>query len=128
VTIPAVLYNNPGDVSLPIEGWTGPGIIVGIDGQPGYAEFPTMQTGYAALLQRIVSYIAEGRTTISAIGEVYATDQSWAVSVSELSGIPLETMLDPEDSAQISDLAAAIVYQETGMTLTELGIETGEQI
>lgn len=124
--IPAVRYNNPGDVSLPILGWSGPGKIVGIKGQRGYAEFPSMQVGFEAFQQRIRAYIAEGRTTLQKIGEVYATDPSWTRSVAEISKISLDLILNPKSATQMTALAAAIIRQETGLTAAELGIRTSQ--
>lgn len=120
--IAAVRYNNPGDVSLPISGWTGPGEIVGVQGQPGYARFPTMQIGFEAFQQRLRSYISAGRNTISKIGAVYATDPRWPRAVAELSGLNEYMTLNPADTSQMQDLAAGIIRQETGKTLKELGI------
>jgi hypothetical protein len=122
MTLAALRHNNPGDVSLPIKGWTGPGKIVGVEGQPGYAEFPTMEIGFQAFQQRIRSYIEEGRTTIALIGKVYATDPHWPAAVAKISGIPLSAHLNPADAEQMSALAAAIIRQETGKTLKQLGI------
>lgn len=123
MTIAAIRYRNPGDVSLPIKGWTGPGRIVGLPGQSGYAEFPTMQIGFEAFQQRIRAYIQEGRTTIRRIGAVYAADPQWPKDVAELSGIPIGAVLDANDQEQMVALAAAIIKQETGQTLASLGIQ-----
>lgn len=120
MTVAAIRYNNPGDVSLPISGWTGGGKIVGIPGQVGYAEFPTMQVGFEAFQQRLRSYITQGRNTICKIGAVYATDPHWPVAVAGLAKLPLDAALDPKNTAQMAALASAIVRQETGMTYAEL--------
>ena len=120
--IPAVRYNNPGDVSLPIDGWTGGGEIVGIPGQPGYAKFPTMQIGFEAFQADVRRYIAEGRTSIAKIGEVYAVDPSWGVDVASIAGIRPFARLHPSNAAQMATVAAAIIRQETGLTLVDLGI------
>lgn len=120
MTIAAIRYNNPGDVSLPISGWTGGGKIVGIPGQVGYAEFPSMAIGFAAFEQRLRSYIARGRDTIRKIGEVYATDPHWGLAVAELAGIGIDVRLSASASGQMSSLASAIIKQETGMTLAQL--------
>ena len=119
--IAALRYNNPGDVSLPITGWTGPGRIVGIPGQPGYAEFPDMATGYDAFLTRLRDFLTvQGLRTIAAIGPVYATDPHWPAAVSILSGIGLHELLDPASTIQMQALAAGIVKQETGQTILAL--------
>jgi hypothetical protein len=122
MTIAAMRHNNPGDVSLPIKGWNGPGKIVGVEGQAGYAEFPTMQIGFEAFQQRIRSYIDEGRATIALIGKVYATDPHWPRAVSEIAGIGLNVKLNPANASQMATVAAAIIRQETGKTLAQLGI------
>lgn len=120
MTIAAIRYNNPGDVSLPIAGWCGAGTIVGLAGQHGYASFPDMGTGYRAFQCRLASYIREGRNTIRKIGMVYATDHNWAKDVASLSGLPIGAVLDANDVSQMEPLASAIIRQETGMTLAEL--------
>lgn len=123
--IAAIRFNNPGDVSLPIRGWTGPGDVVGLRGQPGYAKFPTMQIGFEAFQQRIRSYIDEGRNTIRRIGAVYATDPDWPRDVSRLSNIPIGAFLDADDAEQMRELAAAIIRQETGMSLAHFNVLAG---
>jgi hypothetical protein len=120
MTILAIRYNNPGDVSLPIKGWTGGGRIVGAPGQVGYAEFPTMAIGYQAFLFRLREYIESGRNTIRKIGAVYATDPHWPVAVAKLSKLPIGAFLDTRDDKEMEALAAAILLQETGMTIAEL--------
>lgn len=123
MTIAALRFNNPGNVSLPISGYSGPGTIVGISGQSGYASFPDMATGYSALQARLQSYISnDGLNTISALNSVYAQDPAWGAGVSSLSGIALNAPLNPNDSAQMSALSAGIVQQETGMTPSALGV------
>lgn len=124
--IAAIRFNNPGDVSLPIRGWSGPGEIVGLRGQPGYAKFPTMQSGFEAFQQRIRSYIEEGRNTIRRIGTVYAIDPEWSRDISRLSHIPIGAFLDADDSEQMRELAAAIIRQETGMSMAALNIAAKE--
>lgn len=123
MTIAAIRHNNPGDVSLPIRGWTGGGKIVGLRGQSGYAEFPTMKVGYEAFLWRLREYIAEGRDTIRAIGRVYATDPKWSEHVAELAGLHLDQAIG---EGNIGALAEAIIRQETGMTLEELSTKAAE--
>lgn len=120
MTIAAIRYNNPGDVSLPIAGWTGGGTIVGLKGQKRYASFPNMDIGYKAFQQRLKSYIESGRNTIRKIGIKYATDPNWSREVAELSGLPIGAVLDADDPSQMEPLASAIIRQETGMTLAEL--------
>lgn len=115
----AVTYNNPGNVSLPISGYTGPGTIVGLSGQPGYASFPTMQDGLNALSARLNSYINnDGLSTISQLNTSYATDPNWGNGVSSISGIGLNTPLDTSNASQMSALQAGIVQQETGMNIS----------
>lgn len=121
MTIAAIRFRNPGDVSLPIKGWTGGGKIVGVEGQSGYAEFPTMQIGFEAFQQRLRSYIIDQhRDTIRKIGAVYATDPHWALSVASIAHLPIDGILGPTNKGEIADLAAAIIRQETGMTYAEL--------
>lgn len=122
MTIAALRYNNPGNVSLPISGYSGPGKIVGIAGQSGYASFPTMADGYNAFQARLQSRISEGYDTISSLNTVYAQDPNWGASVASLSGIPADATLDPNNSAQMSALSSGIVQQETGMSPADLGI------
>lgn len=120
MTIAAIRYNNPGDVSLPIRGWTGGGKIVGLRGQPGYAQFPSMEIGYQAFLCRLQTYIDEGRNTIRKIGAIYATDPNWPKDIAQIAGLPIGVTLDPDDETQMQLLASAIIRQETGMTLITL--------
>lgn len=126
MTIAAIRYNNPGDVSLPIRGWTGGGKIVGLRGQPGYAQFPSMEIGYQAFLYRLRTYIEEGKNTIRRIGAIYATDPNWAKDVASLSGLPIGAVLDADDPSQMEPLASAIIRQETGMTIAELQAKAQE--
>jgi len=126
MTIAAIRYNNPGNVSLPIKDWSGGGSIVGISGQPGYASFPSMQVGYAAFQQRLTSYInGQGLDTIGALNSRYAQDQGWGASVSRLSGIGINEPLDTSNASQMGALQSAIIRQETGMTPSQLGIFGG---
>ena len=121
MTIPAIRYNNPGNVSLPITGWTGGGHIVGLPDQPGYAAFPTMQAGYEAFKLRLHLFITmQGRNTIRTIGALYAADPHWPMAVSNLSGIGIDTPIDPANASQMDALAAGIIKQETGMTIAQL--------
>lgn len=122
MTIAAIRFNNPGDVSLPIAGWDGPGEIVGLRGQPGYARFPTMEIGLQAFKVRLTTYIERGLNTIRKIGPVYARDPHWPYAVALLSQIPVGAMLDADDDDQMQALAAAIIRQETGLRLADLGI------
>lgn len=121
MTIAAIRHNNPGDVSLPIKGWTGVGKIVGVEGQPGYAEFPTMQIGFEAFQQRLRSYIVDQhRNTIRKIGTVYAADPHWPAAVASIAKLPEDGVIDPENATQMEALASAIVKQETGYSFAEL--------
>jgi len=120
MTIAAIRFNNPGDVSLPIKGWTGVGYAIGIKGQPGYGKFPTMEIGYQAFLWRLKEYIMKGCNTIRKIGALYATDPNWPKEVAQIAGLPIGVILDPDDETQMQPLASAIIRQETGMTLAEL--------
>ena len=124
MTIAAIRYNNPGNVSLPIQGWKGGGTIVGLSGQSGYASFPDMQTGYAALQQRVSTYIGRGLTTIDKLNSVYATDSNWKNGVAAASGIGKNEPLDPTNQAQMSALLNGIIKQETGKSPSALGIDT----
>jgi len=126
MTIAAIRYNNPGNVSLPINGWSGGGTIVGISGQPGYASFPDMQTGFAAFQQRLSSYIdGRGLNTISSLNSVYAQDPSWGSAVSRFSGIGINEPLDTSNASQMASLQSGVIRQETGMAPDQLGINTG---
>lgn len=123
MTIAAIRFNNPGDVSLPITGCntaTMGGKIVGVPGQPGYAEFPTMATGYNAFQLRLREFIVSGRNTIRRIGALYATDPNWPIEVAKLAGLPIGSVIHADDPEQMTALSAAIIRQETGMTLAEL--------
>lgn len=122
MTILAVRYNNPGNVSLPISGWSGGGTIVGAPGQVGYASFPTMAIGFQAFIWRLRTYIEAGRNSIRTIGAIYATDPNWPAAVAGLSGIGIDQKLDPANAAQMQALATGIIKQETGMSLAQLGI------
>lgn len=123
--IAAVRYNNPGNVSLPIQGYKGAGTIVGIKGQPGYGSFPDMQTGYKALTQRLDNYIdVKGLNTISKMGTKYAEDGSWGRGVSRATGIGMDDILDTSDVEQMAKLRAGIIKHETGFTESQLGINT----
>jgi hypothetical protein len=120
MSIAAIRFNNPGDVSLPIRGWSGPGEIVGIEGQKGYAKFPSMEIGYAAFQQRVISYIEEGYTTIAKMGREYATDPAWGAKVAQMARLSEYMVLEPENKAEISALCQAIIRQETGKTIAQL--------
>lgn len=125
MTIAAIRFNNPGNVSLPIQGWTGGGSIVGIRGQPGYASFPDMQTGYAAFTQRLNNYInVKGLNTIATLNPVYAQDTGWGAGVSAASGIGINSPLDTSNPDQMAALRSGIIQQETGMSPGALGIDT----
>lgn len=89
--------NNPGNVSLPIKGWTGGGTIIGAPGQPGYASFPDFSTGVAAWSQRLDTYAQRpGGNTIRGLNDTigYATDPNWKNNVAAGSGLGLDTPLD----------------------------------
>jgi hypothetical protein len=119
--IAAVRHNNPGNVSLPIKGWHGGGKIVGISGQPGYAEFPTMEIGFEAFKQRLRSYINDHHyTSIALMAPHYAADPHWGSSVARLSGIGIREHLSTADGDQMAALASGIIKQETGHTIAEL--------
>ncbi len=124
MTIAAIRYNNPGDVSLPIEGWHGGGEIVGVRGQPGYARFPTMAIGFEAFKQRLRTYIERGWNTINRMGPHYATDPKWAAGVARFSGLHPDHVIN--GSADLTALACGIIRQETGKTLAQLGLNLGE--
>ena len=116
-----ITYNNPFDVSIPIAGiGMGGGTIVGASGQSGFAAFPDMQTGYAAGVQRLNTYITgnySGGTplnTISALNTSYATDPNWANGVSQYSGIPVNQTLDPNNAQQMAQLQYGVLAQELG--------------
>ena len=51
----AMTYNNPGNVSLPIKGYHGPGTIIGAPGQKDYASFPDLASGFAAFDQQVTT-------------------------------------------------------------------------
>jgi hypothetical protein len=113
--IAAARYNNPGDVSLPISGWNGPGQIVGLKGQPGYASFPDMKTGLDALGHRLTNYIdSKGLNTIGALNSSYAKDQNWAAGVARASGLGINTPLDTSNQEQMRALQKGILSQEIG--------------
>jgi hypothetical protein len=106
-------FNNPGNVSLPIQGWSGGGSVVGAPGQPGYAAFPSMGVGYQAFEQRLLNYIdVKGYDTIAKLP--YATDPNWKAAVSDISGIGLNTPLDTNNSNQMQALEKGILSQEIG--------------
>lgn len=89
--------NNPGNVSLPIKGWTGGGTIIGAPGQAGYAQFPDFNTGVAAWSVRLDTYATRpGGTTIRGLNDTigYATDPNWKNNVAAGSGLGLDTPLD----------------------------------
>lgn len=124
MTIAAIRHNNPGNVSLPIQGWHGGGRIVGLQGQPGYAEFPTMEIGFEAFKQRLRTYIERGWNTIDKIGRHYAADPHWPKAVAKLSGLHETYVIGPHD---LVALARGIIKQETGMSLEELGLHIGDE-
>jgi hypothetical protein len=109
-------YNNPGDLSLPIKGYHGPGVCVSVhnDQHGTYGHFPTVADGVAALKCRLSSYIARGYHTIHKMNDVYAGDKHWAVNVAHLSGIGINDRLDPANVSQMRDLTYGIVQAETG--------------
>lgn len=126
MTILAVRHNNPGNVSLPIKGWTGGGRIVGAPGQPAYADFPSMQVGFNAMMWQLKNRIGQGYNTIGKIGGSgiyeYPPTQNWVDNVARVSGIPADQMLVTTNDLQMSALATGIIKQETGMTLAQLGL------
>lgn len=124
MTIAAIRFNNPGNVSLPIAGWSGGGTIVGIAGQSGYASFPDMATGAAALQQRLTTYIERGYDTIAGMNSVYAQDPNWKNGVSSASGIGLNTTLDPNNPTQMAALTSGIIKQETGLSVSTIDANT----
>ena len=127
--IAAIRFCNPGNVSLPIKGWTGPGRVVGIHGQRGYAQFPTPDIGFAAMRQQVCNRIVQGYDTINKLGGsgIYENPptQSWIDNVSKYSGIGGGDWLDYKNEAQIGALLRGICKQETGLTLAELGVGAG---
>lgn len=120
MAIAAIRHNNPGNVSLPIRGWTGGGSIVGIQGQPGYAHFPDMATGAAALQHRLSTRIDDGYNTIRKLNPIYAEDPNWKNGVSRFSGIGLD---EPLTSSNIKQLTGGIIRQETGRSPSSLGVD-----
>lgn len=120
MVIAAKRYNNPGDVSLPIKGWHGGGKIVGIKGQPGYGQFPSMEIGFEAFKQRLRTYIERGWNSINKMAPHYAEDPKWAKGVAKNSGLHPDHVIAGSDD--LAHLAAGIIKQETGLTLAELGI------
>lgn len=123
MTIAAIRHNNPGDVSLPIQGWHGGGKIVGVQGQPGYADFPTMQIGFEAFKQRLRTYIGRGWNTIALMAPHYATDPNWRNGVAKFSGLKLTDKLNAANGDQLAKLASGIIKQETGHSLDFFGLE-----
>lgn len=117
--IAAFRHNNPFDVSLPIAGWKGGGNIVGINGQSGFGSFPDMDTGYAAGVQRLNSYISGqsshgAKRNISELNSVYATDPNWAAGVAKHSGLGPNDELDVNNPEQMSKLQYGVLAQEIG--------------
>lgn len=112
--------NNPFNVSLPIRGWNGGGNVVGAPGQSGFGSFSDLNTGYAAGVQRINTYIEGGVNgsgpldTIAKMNTKYATDGNWGRGVSSISGIGLNDKLDTSNSAQMAALQKGILSQEQG--------------
>ena len=108
--------NNPGNVSLPIAGYTPPPgtyTITAPDGQPNYAVFPTAQDGYNAFVQRVISRINGGYDTIASLNSIYAESPNWKFGVSSISGIGVNDKLDPNNAQQMSDLRRGILTQES---------------
>lgn len=108
----SLIYNNPGNVSLPIKGYGGPGFIVGAPGQSGYASFPSLAAGISAFNQALTNRILGGHDTLANFN--YAADKNWASSVSKISGIGINETLNPNNSSQMAALQYGIVQQETG--------------
>lgn len=126
MTIAAIRFNNPGNVSLPIKGWTGGGVVVGIQGQPGYAHFPTPDVGFAAMRQQVRNRIEEGLNTVRKIGMsgVYESPPtwSWVANVARYSGIGVDEVIDPKNVVDMNALLRGICRQETGLQLAQLGV------
>ncbi len=89
-------------MSLPIKGWAGGGKIVGLRGQPGYAQFPTMAIGFEAFKQRLRTYIDRGWNTIDKIGVHYATDPNWPKGVALNSGLARDHIITNRDLAALA--------------------------
>jgi hypothetical protein len=132
MTVAGIRANNPFDVSLPIKGYSGPGQIIGVRGQPGFAQFPDMQTGYNAGVQRLNTYIT-GQTkygtldSISSLNSVYATDQNWKYGVSKASGIGLNETLDPNNADQMAALQRGVLSQELGASNAKVVLSQVDQ-
>jgi|SRR5271166_6788889 len=126
MAIAAIRYNNPGNVSLPIKGWSGAGFIVGISGQPGYARFPSPDVGFSALRLQLTNRINQGLNSISRIGlsGLYENPptQSWVDNVARYSGLSADETIDPSDNATMLKLQTGICRQETGLSLAQLGV------
>jgi hypothetical protein len=116
-------HNNPGNVSLPIAGYHGPGEVAGISGQPGHGSFPTIQDGINALDARLASRISQGYDTIRKLGMsgIYENPptMAWVNHVSAMSGIGPDEQLTP---GRMQALRYGIVQQETGGIAAKFGI------
>jgi hypothetical protein len=109
-----IKHNNPFDVSLPISGWSGGGRVVGLPDQKGFSEFPDLETGYAAGVQRLTSRINQGYDTIAGLNPIYAQDQNWKNNVAAGSGLGLNEKLDPNNAAQMEQLQRGVLIAEIG--------------
>jgi len=117
--------NNPGNVSLPIKGWTGGGAIIGAPGQPGYAQFPDFATGVSAWSVRLDTYAQRpGGDTIRGLNDTigYATDPNWKNNVSAGSGLGLDTPLDTSNRGALMIGIAKAEGNYGGLTLEERSI------
>lgn len=119
MAIAGLRNNNPFDVSLPIAGWNGGGTVVGVQGQPGFGQFPDMATGYQAGVQRLTSYLTGqnshgAKRTIKELNSVYATDPNWANGVATHSGLDPNAVIDPNNPDQMRQLQYGVLAQELG--------------
>lgn len=109
--------NNPGNIVwLASIGWQGQ---TGLDTH-GFAVFSSPLYGLRAMFKNLKSYMNSGRRTIAAIGARWAPAASsslnaaWPSNVAIISGIGMNTGINPADAAQMIALARGIVGAENG--------------
>lgn len=117
---------NPGNVSLPIPGWSGGGFVDAGGNQAGHGTFSSFDQGIAALNQRLQVFQDRGFMSIQDIGlsgkyEVPAT-ASWGQDVSNFSGLSLTAPLNLNDPVQQALVDFGISAHESQLSTANIAL------